>query len=90
MTDIGTNPERFLVEGLIASLSLALALRRYAACTRVCRWVQLGALSPVFRTHGCRYTDIFKRIWFFEPQVRNGSWRRCSLLRRVTVICVAP
>ena len=31
------------------------------------RWVQFGALSPVFRAHGFRSADIVKRFWLYPP-----------------------
>ena len=31
------------------------------------RWVQFGALSPIFRAHGFRRPDIVKRFWHFAP-----------------------
>jgi len=31
------------------------------------RWIQLGALSPIFRAHGFRNTDIEKKFWAFPP-----------------------
>jgi alpha-glucosidase (family GH31 glycosyl hydrolase) len=33
------------------------------------RWVQLGALSPVFRTHGVRDIRVEKRLWYYDQQV---------------------
>ena len=32
------------------------------------RWVQFGALSPIFRAHGFRATNIEKRFWLFGDQ----------------------
>ena len=30
------------------------------------RWVQAGALSPIFRAHGFRAVNIEKRFWRFD------------------------
>ena len=32
------------------------------------RWIQFGALSPIFRSHGFRATNIEKRFWIFDDQ----------------------
>ena len=32
------------------------------------RWIQFGVLSPIFRSHGFRATNIEKRFWLFGDQ----------------------
>ena len=34
------------------------------------RWIQFGALSPMFRTHGSRAGNNIKRTWFYDQNVR--------------------
>jgi alpha-glucosidase (family GH31 glycosyl hydrolase) len=33
------------------------------------RWIQFGALSPMFRTHGSRAPDNIKSTWFYDQNV---------------------
>ena len=48
------------------------------------RWVQFGALSPVFRAHGFRSADIVKRFWLYPPHhfeaMRDALRLRLELL----------
>jgi hypothetical protein len=40
------------------------------------RWIQLGALSPVFRTHGSRAPLNIKRLWYYDQQVSLNEHAR--------------
>ena len=44
------------------------------------RWVQFGAFSPIFRSHGFRATNIEKRFWMFGD-VYFGAMRAALRLR---------
>ncbi len=37
------------------------------------RWIQLGALSPILRTHGTSNPEAKRRIWAFEPDVFDSA-----------------
>ena len=48
------------------------------------RWVQLGALSPIFRAHGFRASNVEKRMWRYPDQhfiaMRSALRLRIELL----------
>ena len=57
------------------------------------RWVQLGVLSPIYRAHGYRSTDIERRYWYFTPvhlaamrQVANNVNSMRAVLDRVSIL----
>jgi alpha-glucosidase (family GH31 glycosyl hydrolase) len=48
------------------------------------RWIQLGVLSPVFRTHGSRDPRNIKRMWFYDQRVSDTypfDLAVCSIVR---------
>lgn len=47
------------------------------------RWVQFGALSPVFRTHGSREFGNYRVPWYYGKQTENAVRRAYDLRSRL-------
>ena len=54
------------------------------------RWIQFGVLSPIFRSHGFRATNIEKRFWLFGDQYFVPMPRRFGCASSSCPTCTPP